>query len=150
MYFAFCWEGARIEIYWVIIPKAVVVHNPAPSMEVGTHNFWPQPGMSIWKVPGIMASPSGFLVWEKEKFMTIALSVFILGSPGCLSWCWRKRKVLGIRPNASVVIDGSVPWLDMTMGLFWPNWADNASRYKLPRDLWIVTEAKTKYCKTKY
>ena len=77
-------EGARIEIYWVIIPKAVVVHNPAPSMEVGTHNFWSQRGMSIWKVPGIMT----FGVFKREKLLLV-----------------------------SVVIDGSVPWLDMTMGL---------------------------------
>ena len=61
-------EGARIEIYWVIIPKAVVVHNPAPSMELGTHNFWPQRRMSIWKVPRIMASPLHWVLeCSKEK-----------------------------------------------------------------------------------
>ena len=52
-------------------------------MEVGTHNFWPQRGMSIWKVPGIMT----FGVSKSEKLLLV-----------------------------SVVIDGSVPWLDMTMG----------------------------------
>ena len=32
------------------------------------------------------------------------------------SWSVQKRKAVGISCEASVVIDGSVPWLDITMG----------------------------------
>ena len=101
-------EGARIEIYWVIIPKAVVVHNPAPSMEVELIISSPNVECQYWKVPGIMVLV--FNVREKLLVSVCRDQLWLMEVSREWTWQWSRS----------------------------PNWEDNASRFCCTRDLWIV------------